>query len=171
MGLAEQAAFLNSVLESSTEYSIVAKDLEGGILAWNEGARRIYGYEVADVIGKSAFLLHDPKDVKSGKAQQILGDFEYVLRALGLWDKRDVHPFRLSKGDRQRLAIASIAAMRPSWTRTSTARTASRSPLTSCAPAINSEFFCVCPRGSLRGVTTGVLMHAAGLRAGQRPRF
>jgi energy-coupling factor transport system ATP-binding protein len=39
---------------------------------------------------------------------------EHVLRALGLWDKRDIHPFRLSKGDRQRLAIASIAAMRPS---------------------------------------------------------
>jgi energy-coupling factor transporter ATP-binding protein EcfA2 len=39
---------------------------------------------------------------------------EHVLCALGLWDKRDVHPFRLSKGDRQRLAIASIAAMRPS---------------------------------------------------------
>lgn len=39
---------------------------------------------------------------------------EHVLRALGLWDKRDLHPFRLSKGDRQRLAIAAIAAMRPS---------------------------------------------------------
>jgi energy-coupling factor transport system ATP-binding protein len=39
---------------------------------------------------------------------------EYVLKALGLWDKRDLHPFRLSKGDRQRLAIASVAAMRPS---------------------------------------------------------
>jgi energy-coupling factor transporter ATP-binding protein EcfA2 len=38
---------------------------------------------------------------------------EHVLRALGLWDKRDLHPFRLSKGDRQRLAIAAIAAMRP----------------------------------------------------------
>ena len=41
MGLAEQAAFLNSVLESSTEYSIVAKDMEGRILAWSEGARRV----------------------------------------------------------------------------------------------------------------------------------
>jgi energy-coupling factor transport system ATP-binding protein len=39
---------------------------------------------------------------------------EHVLRALGLWEKRDLHPFRLSKGDRQRLAIAAIAAMRPS---------------------------------------------------------
>jgi energy-coupling factor transport system ATP-binding protein len=38
-----------------------------------------------------------------------------VLVALGLWDKRDVHPFRLSKGDRQRLAIAAIVAMRSSF--------------------------------------------------------
>ncbi|HXH62886.1 MAG TPA: PAS domain-containing protein, partial [Gemmatimonadales bacterium] len=74
MGLAEQAAFLNSVLESSTEYSIVAKDLEGRILAWNEGARRVYGYEPTDVVGQSAFLLHDPADVKSGKAQQFLDE-------------------------------------------------------------------------------------------------
>ena len=81
MGLAEQAAFLNSVLESSTEYSIVAKDLEGRILAWNEGARRIYGYESADVVGKSAFLLHDPDDVKTGKAQQILDE----ARQTGKW--------------------------------------------------------------------------------------
>src|SRR5205823_12089561 len=38
---------------------------------------------------------------------------EHVLRALDLWDVRSVHPFRLSKGGRQRLAIASIAVMRP----------------------------------------------------------
>ena len=41
-GTGEQVAFLNSILESSTEYSIVATDLAGTILAWNEGARRIY---------------------------------------------------------------------------------------------------------------------------------
>jgi hypothetical protein len=41
MGLAERTAFLNSILESSTEYSIVAKDLDGTIRAWNEGARRL----------------------------------------------------------------------------------------------------------------------------------
>src|SRR5262249_56829880 len=38
---------------------------------------------------------------------------ERVLRALDLWDVRDLHPFRLSKGGRQRLAIAAIAVMRP----------------------------------------------------------
>jgi len=38
---------------------------------------------------------------------------ERVLRGLDLWDVRSVHPFRLSKGARQRLAIAAIAVMQP----------------------------------------------------------
>jgi energy-coupling factor transporter ATP-binding protein EcfA2 len=38
---------------------------------------------------------------------------EEILKALNLWDKRDTHPFRLSKGDRQRLAIAAVAVMEP----------------------------------------------------------
>ncbi len=83
MGLAEQAAFLTSILESSTEYSIVAKDLDGLILAWNEGARRIYGYEAGDVVGRaSAVILHHPDDVRSGRAQAILDE----ARATGKWE-------------------------------------------------------------------------------------
>jgi PAS domain S-box-containing protein len=49
-------AFISSILESSTEYSIVATDAEGGILLWNEGARRLYGYEPEEVIGRERFV-------------------------------------------------------------------------------------------------------------------
>src|SRR5207237_1290138 len=74
-GTGEQVAFLNSILESSTEYSIVATDLAGTILAWNEGARRIYGYEAAEVVGKATLaLLHHPDDVRSGQAKAVLGE-------------------------------------------------------------------------------------------------
>jgi energy-coupling factor transporter ATP-binding protein EcfA2 len=38
---------------------------------------------------------------------------ERVLKSLNLWEARDTHPFRLSRGDRQRLAIAAVAAMEP----------------------------------------------------------
>jgi energy-coupling factor transporter ATP-binding protein EcfA2 len=38
---------------------------------------------------------------------------ESTLRRLDLWAQRDRHPFRLSKGDRQRLAIAAVIVMRP----------------------------------------------------------
>jgi PAS domain S-box-containing protein len=69
----EQAAFLRSILEASTEYSIIATDLAGKILAWNEGARRLYGYAPADVLQKAdLFLLHDPEDVRSGMARSML---------------------------------------------------------------------------------------------------
>src|SRR5919199_4155084 len=48
--LVETTAFLNSVLEGSTEYAITALDVEGRILAWNEGARRIYGYAADELV-------------------------------------------------------------------------------------------------------------------------
>ena len=41
MGLAEQAAPLNSFLESSTQCPIVAKGMDGTSLAWNEGGWRM----------------------------------------------------------------------------------------------------------------------------------
>src|SRR5213593_1802559 len=44
---------------------------------------------------------------------EIQESVEQVLRRLELWDKREVHPFQLSRGDRQRLAIAAIIVMRP----------------------------------------------------------
>ncbi len=81
MDQAARAAFLDSILESSTEYSIIAIDLDGRIIAWNEGARRIYGYEQSEVVEKSAFLLSDPDDVRSGRAQRILE----TVRDAGAW--------------------------------------------------------------------------------------
>ncbi|OFX19355.1 MAG: hypothetical protein A2V77_19170 [Anaeromyxobacter sp. RBG_16_69_14] len=82
MSTDERVDFLNSILESSTEYSIVAKDLDATILAWNEGARRVYGYEPSDVVGKaSALILHDPEDVKNGRAHAILD----TARRTGTW--------------------------------------------------------------------------------------
>ena len=82
MGLAEQAAFLSSILEGCTEYGIIAKDLEGRILAWNEGARRIYGYEPGEVLGHSALMLHDPDEVQAGRAQFYMAQ----ARATGKWE-------------------------------------------------------------------------------------
>ena len=65
--------FITNILESSTEYSMIAKDLEGKILLWNEGARRLYGYEPDEVVGKAnSSILHIPEDVRQGLPQQIM---------------------------------------------------------------------------------------------------
>src|SRR2546425_1573141 len=74
VGNAQEAVdFIANILESSTEDSIIGKDLEGKILLWNEGARRLYGYEPSEVVGKAnSSILHVPEDVASGKPRELL---------------------------------------------------------------------------------------------------
>src|SRR6266849_4652781 len=79
----EAVDFIANILESSTEYSIIGKDLDGKILLWNEGARRLYGYEPEEVVGKAnSSILHVPEDVTSGKPRELL---EAALRD-GKWE-------------------------------------------------------------------------------------
>jgi PAS domain S-box-containing protein len=84
VGNAQEAVdFITNILESSTEYSVIGKDLHGKILLWNEGARRLYGYEPEEVVGKAnPSILHIPEDVAAGKPQEIL---EASLRD-GKWE-------------------------------------------------------------------------------------
>jgi PAS domain S-box-containing protein len=74
VGSAQEAVdFITNILESSTEYSIIAKDLTGKILLWNEGARRLYGYEPDEVIGKvNSSILHAPQDIAAGVHERIM---------------------------------------------------------------------------------------------------
>jgi PAS domain S-box-containing protein len=70
--LADTTQFLNNVLESSTEYSIIAADLDGGILIWNEGARRNYGYTSEEMVGRANLrVLHTSEDIDSGRVQAL----------------------------------------------------------------------------------------------------
>src|SRR5438552_316787 len=69
----EATDFLVNILQSSTDYSIIGKSPDGTILLWNEGARRIYGYEAAEVVGRAkSDILHTPEDVVSGKPQTMM---------------------------------------------------------------------------------------------------
>jgi PAS domain S-box-containing protein len=45
--------FITNILQASTEYSIIGKNLKGDIVLWNEGARRLYGYAPDEVVGKA----------------------------------------------------------------------------------------------------------------------
>jgi protein-histidine pros-kinase len=60
-------AFLIGILQSSTEYSLIGTDPAGTILLWNEGARRLYGYDAVEVLGKvKSEVLHSPEDIAAG---------------------------------------------------------------------------------------------------------
>jgi len=70
---ADALDFIANILQASTEYSIVAVDVDGTIVLWNEGARRLYGYLPTEVVGKFNFsALHTPEDVKAGLPQSML---------------------------------------------------------------------------------------------------
>jgi PAS domain S-box-containing protein len=63
----ESLEFIVNSLQSSTEYAIIVEGLDGTILLWNEGARRLYGYEAAEVLGKArSDMLHTPEDIRAG---------------------------------------------------------------------------------------------------------
>jgi len=50
--LAEAHGFLNLVLDSSTEYAIVAMDMERRVTLFNRGAELLFGYAAAEVMGR-----------------------------------------------------------------------------------------------------------------------
>jgi len=44
--------FFRQMLESVTDHAVIGIDLEGGILSWNTGAEKIFGYAKEEVVGK-----------------------------------------------------------------------------------------------------------------------
>ena len=68
---------------------------QGGILAWSDGAREVYGYSVEEVLGKSPRMLHprdetDPKHSEAGVVARIRKDgigFEVYARSTSLFDE------------------------------------------------------------------------------------
>jgi PAS domain S-box-containing protein len=75
--------FMTNLLQASTEYAIIGQALDGTILLWNEGARRLYGYEPGKVIGQAnSAILYTPEDVQAGRPREIL---EIALRD-GKWE-------------------------------------------------------------------------------------
>ncbi|WP_233590583.1 sensor histidine kinase [Legionella qingyii] len=66
-------SILQNILESTIEYSIVATDLDGKIIVWNQGAYRNYGYHATEMENKKNILdLHKPEDIQSGAAQNFM---------------------------------------------------------------------------------------------------
>ncbi len=68
----ETKNFLDNILQSSTKYSLIGKDLNHRILSWNEGARLNYGYSSEEILGKDSSILHTPEDLKSGAVDKLL---------------------------------------------------------------------------------------------------
>ncbi len=54
------------IVESITDYSIFSINRDGCVVTWNNGARRMFGYPAAEIIGQNYRLLFIPEAVTAG---------------------------------------------------------------------------------------------------------
>ncbi len=73
--LRENTDVVDALLESLIGYAIIAADFNGNIIAFNEGARQMYGYGPEEIIGKQDIEIFFPEDfIEDGKLQEIIDD-------------------------------------------------------------------------------------------------
>lgn len=72
-----------SLVEQVTDYGIFMMDEKGRIMSWNEGAKRIKGYQASEVIGKYFSIFYPEEDIMNGKPSHEL----VVARAEGKYEE------------------------------------------------------------------------------------
>ena len=93
------------LVDSVVDYAIFLLDPTGHIQSWNEGARRIKGYEAHEIIGTHFSIFYPPHDIRRGKP-------DYALRVAadeGRWEEEG---WRLRKDGSRFWASVVITALR-----------------------------------------------------------
>jgi PAS domain S-box-containing protein len=73
--LRENTDFVSAVFDSLIGYAIMAADFDGNIIAYNEGARQIYGYTHEEVLGKKLIESFFPEAfIQAGGLEQITSE-------------------------------------------------------------------------------------------------
>ncbi|HWB03772.1 MAG TPA: PAS domain-containing sensor histidine kinase [Verrucomicrobiales bacterium] len=57
---------LRLVFENAREYAIFTMDVERRVTSWNEGAKRLLGFQENDILGRSADVIFTPEDKAEG---------------------------------------------------------------------------------------------------------
>jgi PAS domain S-box-containing protein len=70
--LTESQEQFRHLVQGVTDYAIYMIDLEGHVSSWNEGARRIKGYEPEDIIGKHFSRFYTEQDQERGEPARAL---------------------------------------------------------------------------------------------------
>ena len=70
--LLESEARLRLMTASVQDYAIIMLDPAGRIVSWNDGAKRLKGYDEAEILGQTAACFYTPEDIAAGKPLQLL---------------------------------------------------------------------------------------------------
>lgn len=101
--LSEERA--RKMFEGVKDYAMIMLSPEGKIVSWNEGARRIKGYEPQDIIGKYFSIFYPEQDVQMGKC-------EYELKEATETGRFEDEGWRIRKDGTKFWASVLITAIR-----------------------------------------------------------
>jgi PAS domain S-box-containing protein len=68
------------MIEGVMDYAIIMLDPQGSVTSWNEGAKRIKGYEASEILGKHFTKFYSEEDIASGKPMVELKEAEKLGR-------------------------------------------------------------------------------------------
>ncbi|MBK5914467.1 ATP-binding protein [Rhodocyclus purpureus] len=68
----ENGTQLRLMTDSVKDYAIIMIDGSGRVVSWNEGARRLKGYDADEILGAPMARFHTPEDVAAGRPGQII---------------------------------------------------------------------------------------------------
>jgi PAS domain S-box-containing protein len=71
---------LQLLVDAVVDYAIYLIDLDGTVLSWNSGARRLKGYEASEIIGQSFTRFFTPEDREQGLPKRALSTAAAVGR-------------------------------------------------------------------------------------------
>jgi PAS domain S-box-containing protein len=90
--------------ENVKDYAFITLDLRGHVVDWNEGARRIKGYEANEILGKHFSVFYDPDEIRMGRC-------EYELREAATTGRFEDEGWRLRKDGTKFWANVVITAL------------------------------------------------------------
>jgi len=70
--LKESEERLRLLINGTKDYAVFMLDPKGHIASWNDGARRIKGYEAEEIIGRHFSVFYTPDDIAAGKPEREL---------------------------------------------------------------------------------------------------
>ncbi len=92
------------MLDSIKDYSVIMLDPEGRVVRWNEGARRLKGYEAKEIIGEHFSRFYPEPEARAGMPDKLLA----VARAEG---RAENEGWRLRKDGSRFWADVAISAV------------------------------------------------------------
>lgn len=80
-------AALRHIISSIDDFALIGLDVAGQITDWNDGARRMFGYEGREILGRSHALLYSDSERAAGRPEQ---DLQAVLSNGGRFEREAI---------------------------------------------------------------------------------